>query len=189
VNRNVAIAVAVVVVLLAGWWLFRSRQGGIEAGAIDLVELFPDAEKRTTMASLEDGYAILNVTIDGDRKRAIFAHPFSRITWTVEVPEGSRFRAAVALRPDAWVVDGDGALFRMGISDGATYTEFYKQYVSPHRNPADRRWFPIDVDLSAYAGRQVKVILNTEPGEGGNAVADACLWGEPRIVPNATDTH
>ena len=38
-------------------------------------------------------------------------------------------------------------------------------------------------DLSAYAGREVRVILNTDPGPkgGGDARNDLAVWGEPHL--------
>lgn len=184
-SRSLLISLAAVLVLgvFATWW-WRSSPG-VEAGAIDLIALFPDAEKRTTMASLEDAFGVQTVTIDGDRRRSLFAHPFSRVTWTVTVPEGAVLRTAAALRPDAWTSPTDGALFRVGVSDGEKYTELFKQVIQPREQAADRRWFAVEADLSPYAGKQVKVIFNTEPGPSGNAVGDACVWGEPRIVPGA----
>lgn len=187
-NRSVLLVAVLLLVVLLAAWFWRSRQDAVETGAIDLIELFPDAEKRTTMASLEDAYKIETVTIDGDRRRAIFAHPFSRITWTVTVPPRGLLRTAVALRPDVWNVPGDGALFRVGVSDGPTYSELFKARLRPADQPADRRWFPVELDLSAYQGREVKLIFNTEPGESGNAVGDACVWGTPRIVPAPAGT-
>jgi hypothetical protein len=181
-NRPALVVAVVLICALVAAWFWRSRQDAVEAGAIDLIELFPDAEKRTTMASLEDGYAIETITIGGDRKRSIFAHPFSRIIWTITVPPGGILRTAAALRPDVWSVPGDGALFRIGVSDGPTYTELFKGRINPAGQEADRRWHPVELDLAAYQGRRVKVIFNTEPGESGNAVGDACVWGAPRIV-------
>ncbi len=185
-SKRVLLWVAVLIVLaVAAAWFWRGRQSGVESGAIDLVERFPEAQKRTTMSSLEDGYAIVTVTIDGDRKRSIFAHPFSRITWSVDVPPRAVLRTAAALRPDTWTAPGDGATFRIGISDGKSYTEFYKQLIQPQQNAGDRRWFPIEIPLSAYEGQKVDIIFNTDPGPGNNAVDDACIWGTPRIVPGA----
>jgi hypothetical protein len=181
--RTLVVILVVITALAGGLWLWRSNQAAVEPGAIDLIDRFPEAEKRTTMSSLQDAYSIQTVTINGDRKRAIFAHPFSRIIWTLEVPEGAVLRAAAALRPDSWNNPGDGAIFRIGVSDGPVYTGLYRQVIRPQDEPGDRRWFPVEVDLSAYAGKQVKIIFNTEPGEYGNAVSDACVWGDPRIVP------
>jgi hypothetical protein len=189
-NRAVLTVVLLVIVLaIAAAWFWRSRQGMLESNAIDLIALFPEAEKRTTMPSLEEGYAIQTVSIDGDRKQSLFAHPFSRILWTVTVPTGAVLRTAAALRPDVWTTPGDGGLFRIGVSDGPTYTEYFKQMIQPFDKPADRRWFPIEIDLGPYAGKQVKIVFNTEPGDSGNAVADACVWGAPRIVPRDVGTE
>ena len=59
-------------------------------------------------------------------------------------------------------MEGDGVLFRIGISDGkGKYEEFLKQHVNPQRRPEDRRWIPVDLDLSAYANQKVEVIFNT----------------------------
>lgn len=183
------LAFLLVLAALIGFWWWRSGQGGLERGAIDLIEIFPDAEKRTTMSSLEDAFAIETVVINGDRRRSLFAHPFSRVIWTVTVPDGAVLRTAAALRPDSWMSESDGAIFRIGVSDGTTYTNLVREVVRPQDEPSDRRWFPIEIDLSAYAGRQVQVIFNTEPGESGNAVGDACVWGLPRIVPGSAGTR
>jgi acetyl-CoA carboxylase beta subunit len=67
--------------------------------------------------------------------------------------------------------------------------EFFKQFIAPHDRAGDRRRVPVEIDLSVYAGKQVKVVFNTEPGPSGNAVGDACVWGEPRIVPGGGATR
>ena len=65
-------------------------------------------------------------------------------------------------------------LFRFGVSDGRTYDELLKQHVDPLHNTNDRRWIPVTIDLSAYAGQQVDIIFNTNsslPGRGN----DTCV--------------
>jgi hypothetical protein len=56
-----------------------------------------------------------------------------------------------------------------------------RQYVNPKRG--DRRWFSVRLDLSAYEGREVKLIFNTDPGppEGRDAANDLAVWAEPRV--------
>jgi hypothetical protein len=182
-RRLLILTVLVIALGVAALWVWRARRTALEPDSIDLIATFPDAEKRTTMTSLEDAFAVQTVTINSERKPAIFAHPFARITWSVDVPERATLRTAAGLREDSWNTPADGALFRIGISEGEIYTELYRQMIQPQLKASDRRWFPIEIDLSAYAGRRVKVIFNTEPGDVGNAVADACVWGAPRIVP------
>jgi len=181
-RRALVVSAVVVVAGVAGVSTWRAAPDDLEPGALDLLARFPDAEKRTTMPSLEEGFDLQAVTIRGERKRSLFAPPFSRVIWTVPIPDRAVLRTAAALRPDAWEHPTDGALFRVGIADRETYTEFFKQMIRPHDDPADRRWVPVEVDLSPYAGRTVKVIFNTEPGPHGAGFADACVWGAPRIV-------
>jgi hypothetical protein len=176
-----AMVVAAGVATVSTW---RPAPEPLEPGALDLLAAFPDAEKRTTLPSLEEGFDIQTVAIGGHRRRSLFAPPFSRVIWTVQVPERAVLHTAAALRPDAWAHPTDGALFRVGVADQEVYTEFFKRMVRPHDEPGDRNWIPVAVDLSAYAGRTVKVIFNTEPGPQGDSFADACLWAAPRIVPH-----
>lgn len=161
-----------------------SRVTSIEPDAIDLIARFDGAEKRTTRPLLADAFEVLDeVDIPGGPRRAIFAHPFSRITWNETIPERAVLRTAAALLPHAWKAFGDGAVFRVGISDGPTYTEYFRRQLDPYARPADRAWIEIEIDLSPYAGREVGIVFNTEPGQHGNAVSDAAVWGAPRIVP------
>ena len=152
------------------------------ARSIDLVEMFPDAEKRTSLVRLHQAFDVLDVTIGGDTKRSIFAHPSSRIIWRIEVPPNATLITAAALRPDAWTKSSDGVIFMVGLSDGVRYAERFRKSIAPYPFAADRRWVPISVDLSPYAGQQVEVIFNTNPGEFGNTANDAAVWGAPRIV-------
>ena len=75
-------------------------------------------------------------------------------------------------------------LFRLGVSDGRTYDELLKQHVDPLHNTSDRRWIPVTIDLSAYAGQQVDIIFNTNsslPGRGDDNRFDWSVWGQPEI--------
>lgn len=176
-SRWLAIVAVVVLALGALWYL---RRESAPANRIDLVQKFAEAEKRSTWP-LEVGFSIQNVTIDKVTKRCIYAAPHSRITYTVVVPPDAWLETAFALRPDSWDLPGDGAQFRVGISEGRTYEELLRQYINPKKG--DRRWFTARLDLSAYEGRQVKVIFNTDPGPPGRGDTenDWTVWGEPQI--------
>lgn len=177
----------VIVVALVG--AIRStgvRVDAAEPGSVDLLAAFPEAEKRTTFGTLHEAFDLQDVTIAGVRRPSLLALPFSRVTWTVEVPPDAVLRAAVAFRPDTWTREGDGAMFRIGVSHGTRYEEVYRRYLAPYASAADRRWYNVEADLSSFAGARVSLIFNTEPGELGNAVADATVWGAPRLVPRAS---
>ena len=178
-SRRVLIGATLVVLVLlsVGVWLWRGQ-----TTAIDLIEHFPEAEKRTTTDSLQVGFDIIDADLNGDRRRAIFAHASSRITWQIDVPKSAALETAIGLLPPAWTGEGNGAIFRIGVSDGTTYTEFFKQLVDPFNNEADRRWIPVTADLSRWGGTHVSLIFNVDANYGGNTANDLAVWGEPRIV-------
>ncbi|HEY8551500.1 MAG TPA: hypothetical protein VIL35_16195 [Vicinamibacterales bacterium] len=183
-KRSVVVVVAVVVVALAAYMLlFRDRPA--VAVAVDLVERLPSAEQRT---NVQQGIAISagEHTIRGETKRGIYMHPASRIIFNqVLIPENARLRVWLAIQEEAWDKESDGVLFRFGVDDGREYEELLNQHLDPAHNANDRRWVPVDIDLSTYAGQQVKLIFNTNtslPGRGDNPSYDFAVWGEPAIV-------
>ncbi len=147
---------------------------------VDLLDQLDAAEKRT---NVETGpqFVTESVTIDNVAKRAVIARTHSRIIYSVTVPRDAWFEVAFAMKPESWDQPGDGAQFRVGVSDGRVYEELLRQYINPKRG--DRRWFSARLDLSAYEGRQVKLILNTDPGppKGFDRENDLAVWAEPRI--------
>jgi hypothetical protein len=155
--------------------------GGAVENEVSLITTLGEAEKRTNLEQ-PGQWAVESVTIDGTTRQTILARPHSRLIYKVTVPPDAWFETAFALKPETWELPGDGAQFRVGVSDGRVYDELLRQYVNPKRG--DRRWFTARLDLSAYEGRQVTVILNTDPGPPGAASDtnnDLAVWGEPRI--------
>jgi hypothetical protein len=174
------IAVGIGLVLAVAVWYSGRAETAV---AIDLVDLFDQAVKRSTLPD-EEAFAVTDEVLAGESKRAIFAHPPSRITWQVTVPRDAWLRTSLGIKPEAWDGGGDGVLFRIGISDGRSYDELLFQHVHPQGSKGDRRWMPVTIDLSPYAREEVELIFNTNtslPGEGDDSEGDLALWGEPQI--------
>jgi hypothetical protein len=101
------------------------------------------------------------------------------------VPEDGWLKVDLGLKPEAWDKEGNGVWFYVGVSDGHTYEELFNQHVDPYNNKSDRRWVPVFVDLSAYAGEDVELVFNARtsaektPEDPRN---DLALWGAPEIV-------
>jgi hypothetical protein len=174
------VVLAVLVVIVAIW---NARRGG-EGVTIDLLAQFTDAQKRSTWTTTtETLFSVTDITIGGKTHKAIFAPPASRIKFKVEVPRRGMLEVFYAIREDGWAGDGDGALFRVGVSDGRTYEEYLKEVVNPKAKDRDRKWLPATIDLSAYEGQMVEIQLSTNPGPNDSTDArnDFCLWGDPKI--------
>jgi hypothetical protein len=176
---TIVFAVAALAIAAAAVW-YAQRETPPTA-VIDLIAELPAAEKRSNQEAGPEGIVVEQVSIDGSTRPSILARPFTRIIYTVTVPPSAWLETSFALKPEVWDQPGDGAQFRVGISEGATYDELLRQYVNPKRG--DRRWFTARLDLSAYEGRTVKVILNTDPGPpgSGDRTNDEAVWAGPRI--------
>lgn len=179
-NRSALIALGVIVVLVLGWWLLR--RGG-DGGGLDLMARFDAAERRPDPGL----FTVEDVTINGETKKSIVIAPTvgSRIIYKVRVPDDGWLRVSMALKPEAWTAEGDGARFMVLVSDGRASDELFTQDINPFGNPADRKWTPVMVDLSAYAGEEVDVIFNTfasPPRKVGDIRNDILVWGAPEIV-------
>jgi hypothetical protein len=182
VKRTWVIAVVVAVVAIGGYlWL---KQAG-DVGAIDLVEAFRAAEKRTPLDPAA-AFSIDPQTIKGETKPAIYAHPPSRIIFhDVQVPERGRLELFLGIKEEAWPKGTDGVYFRVGVSHDGVYTDLLKRNVDPYRVEGDKGWIPVTIDLAAYGGKTVDVIFNTHeslPGAVPNALFDFAVFGAPRIV-------
>jgi hypothetical protein len=179
-NRAVLTASVLVIVIVAGWWLFR--RGGA-SGPIDLIARFDTAEKRPAPTV----FTVTDVDLNGETRHGITVNPGpgSRMIWRLRIPDDAWLRVAVGLKPEAWTQEGNGVLFMVGVSDGRTFEQLFTQHVDPFNNKGDRRWIPVMVDLSAYAGEEVQVIFNTYASPAGKASDernDLAVWGAPELV-------
>lgn len=159
-----------------------SWRGASGAGAVatDFATRLDDATVRRPSAAT---FTVRDVSIGGDTRASIAAAHTSRIAWDQVMPDHAWLDVSLGVRQDAWTTPGSSVLFRVGLSFDGRYEELVTQVMDPHTQPADRRWRPVLVDLSAYAGRTVSLIFNTAPGQdGGTRLDDVAAWGTPRLV-------
>jgi hypothetical protein len=174
-----ACAIALVVAAPA---LFVSILAAREHVSADLLDQL-DLAVMESPAGLHGAFSLWQEAINGFAPPALFAHPPSRVAWPVTIPRRDPLlRANVALRPYVWEHRSDGATFTISLEEGAAATTLASRFVNPGQNASDRAWVPVDVDLSQYAGRSVRLVFTTSPGPAGDAGWDWALWGNPRIV-------
>ena len=101
--------------------------------------------------------------------------------WKVKIPDDGWIKASLGMKPESWDKEGDGVLFRIGVSDGRAFEDLLTLHVDPFHNKSDRRWIPVAVDVSPYAGEEVEVIFNTNnsmPGKGDDRDNDTALFAD-----------
>lgn len=173
-NRAVLTALVLIVVVAAGWWLFHRGS----SAKVDLLAEFPQAKKSG------GEFSVVDANLAGESKQAIAAPANGRITFHVKVPDDGWLRVSLGMKPESWDKDGNGVLFFAGVSDGRAFDKLFEQTLNPFANASERRWIPVAVDLSSYAGEDVDIILNTRAGKDAGATDarnDLPLWGAPTI--------
>lgn len=173
-SRAALVAVVLIIVAAAGWWMFRRTSGE----NIDLLSRYEQATKKGGDFSIQDA------TLAGETKKAIVAPASGRIIFHLKVPDDGWLKLWLGLKPEAWNIEGNGVHFYAGVSDGRAYETLFTQTVNPFANASERRWIPVTVDLSAYAGEEMDIILNTVPSAKPpmDDRGDMPLWGAPEIV-------
>lgn len=162
--------------------LFLTILATRERPAVDLMNEL-DLAVMESPAGMHGAFSLWQEAINGNAPQALFAHPPSRIIWTVAVPARKPLlKTSVALRPYVWENRSDGVTFAISVDDGGHVTDLSSRFVNPGDNLNDRAWLAMDVDLSPYAGRSVRIVLTTSPGPAGNVGWDWAMWGDPRIV-------
>lgn len=157
-----------------------------------LFDRFAEAERRPPDPA---AFSRETVVIGGVSRRVIFAHPPTRLTYTLRLPARARLTTAIAIKPEAWSGSGDGAVFRIGIADARRYDALFARQLAPRTAPADRAWIPVTVDLSGYGGWQWslfyrpwettwRLVFSTDislPGAPPDPSWDWAVWAEPAI--------
>ena len=126
--------------------------------------------------------AIDTFDIDGDRRPTLFVHPPSEVRYDLVPPPGATLRTAIALRPAAWSSDkGDGVRFEIRVEQDGRRETLFSRYLDPKHDPADRRWEPVRVDLSAFSGRRITLTFATTGGPAGDIDYDWAGFGDPTL--------
>jgi hypothetical protein len=176
-------AALTVVCLLASLTAVYAQRG--RPIQIDLIDELWAAELRSPR-QVHDTFEVVEKDVFSDPIRALIAHPDAQVKWTLTIPRRSRLRTALVIDPGAWVMPGgDGVVFRIGVREHGEYTELFMRHIDPARVVADRRWTPVDLDLSAFAGQRIDLIFQTDsslPGHPWDSSYDWALWGAPRIT-------
>ncbi|MCA9491587.1 MAG: sulfatase [Myxococcales bacterium] len=115
-------------------------------------------------------------SIDDRTREGLLLPAPSRAEWDLTLPAGARFRTWLAMQSLPLVsMRSDGAQAVLSVIEGGETTEVARRAVPPSSN-AFLQW---DVDLSAWAGRPITLVLSTDPG--GNNHFDHVFLGSPEV--------
>jgi hypothetical protein len=120
-----------------------------------------------------------------EERDVLFVHPApsgsTALVFPVKIEPATTFQADLAVAPEAWTLEGDGLTFSLYVEDDAGMHLVYSRYVDPKHHQQDRRWVPMQVNLAAFRGELVRLILVVGSGPAGDQRYDWAGWGEPRL--------
>ncbi|MEJ5342848.1 MAG: DUF5696 domain-containing protein [Thermogutta sp.] len=95
-----------------------------------------------------------------------------------------RLSFALGMTPEG---QSDGVTFRVRVAElSAPEGEFGK--IVFERHTTAKTWEQHEVDLSAYAGKTIRLQLESHPGPKNNTGWDSSFWAEPTLIAGATPT-
>ena len=101
------------------------------------------------------------------------------VDYRLQLPEAAPLKLSfgIAMRPDVAVPDkSDGVTFGCYLTDDEGEQELMRQ----HQDKGE--WLEYSFDLSAHAGKDVALRLQTEPGPNNSPSFDFSYFGDPKIT-------
>jgi arylsulfatase A-like enzyme len=112
-------------------------------------------------------------------RRTLPAGPPSRLRFKVDVPEHARLDLAYAIAEKAQ--DRPAVEFVVKVLRKGGEQTVWTSLLDPLSRPEHRGWVPATIDLSAFAGRGVDLVLETRGYEAGGDMKRA-FWGAPALT-------
>ncbi len=134
----------------------------------------------------EANVAMRQFVLDNEGREVVGEQPpYERLPYTLNVGGNGSAVLHFAYGMDPAVFDktvGDGAGFTLEVKDNSgQITKIFSRYIDPKHNAQDRHWMDDQVDLSAYKGQTVQVLLSTDPGPKGDTSYDWAAWSDFRF--------
>ncbi|MBZ0258814.1 glycosyltransferase, partial [bacterium] len=116
------------------------------------------------------------LTIDGQSRDALFAHPPASITINCNTPAPSQLLFSIAMDPSTYDKPGAGVLFRV-LKNG---TPLFERKLNAKENLSDCGWHDVSVYLNA-SDAPCRLTFKTEAVGDSNEFCSAA-WIEPRLL-------
>lgn len=148
----------------------------------DLLDMFDQGQAQVESNALEPpvrtSFGMPPNNYEGD---VLLLHPPGRVTYELTLPEDPVvLRTRIAMVPDSWEWGGDGSTFVIEVeTNGGNVTELFRQHIS--NEAVDQYWHPVEIPLSNYAGQEVNLTFQTEPGPVNSDTGDWAIWDRPGI--------
>ena len=150
-----------------------------QKGDFDFLVKFPEAMVTTE----EDTYVKTTVEIiNGEERPVIFAHPESKISYTLELTEKGRLFFGIGLSPHAWSGEkGLGVDFEITLGENGSESVIFSRYIDPKNNSEDRKWHDVEIELP-HGQRESKQLHFVTTTKGRDKQYCWAVWSHPYLI-------
>jgi ABC-type polysaccharide/polyol phosphate transport system ATPase subunit len=121
------------------------------------------------------------VEIQSTPRRVIFAHPPSKITYSVLIGPKTSLAFAIGILPAAWDKIPQGVKFDIDVECDGVATTIFSRMLQPKRNIGDKGWHNFLVPLEKYSRKTIYLTFCTS-GSGNDLSYCWSAWGWGKIV-------
>ena len=114
-------------------------------------------------------------------RNIIFAHPPSKIKYSVFIMPRTALIFAIGILPEAWDKIPQGVKFDIKITYDGISENIFSRVLLPKRNIGDRGWHNFIVSLEKYHGKTVCLTFSTS-GSGNDLSYCWSAWGWVKII-------
>ncbi len=142
----------------------------------DLILNLPDAEVEAPEGHVGEAAFFSAHPLGG---RTLLAHPPAHITFRdVDIAERSFLNLTLSMHPDVYSQEGGGVRFTVRI-DGRQVLD---ESIDPKREPTDRGWKDVSIDLAAFAGAERIIQLETAAQPEDDIRFCTAGWGRAHLA-------
>jgi len=123
------------------------------------------------------------IQVNSTPRKIIFAHPPSKITYSVTLETVSSLAFAIGILPEAWEKISQGIKFDIDILAQGEKSNIFSRVLQPKRNIGDRGWHNFIVPLEKYTGKSISITFSTS-GSGDDLSYGWAAWGWSKLVTN-----
>lgn len=122
------------------------------------------------------------MVIARDVETAIFQHPPSAITFSPRrIGKNAKLLFGCGIKQAAWPHLKSPVRFVVEIGTESDRKTVFAARIDPRKRQADRKWQRHELDLSAYEGQTIQIILQTSVGWRRSTEYAWAGWANPRI--------
>ncbi len=147
-------------------------------GVIDFLVAFDKARVKAEAGNVR----FSEMTVKGDNRLVLFAHPESTISYDVDLPENAGLIFGIALSPQVWdPTKGEGVVYKIILENEKGKQVLFSRYLDPKNNSEDRRWHDMNLLLPEGAvGQGILHFITTTPS-GRTGYYGWSNWSRPYI--------